>query len=515
MTLYKYENNAADTLNGSIDASQITITLNDASEFPVIGVGEAYWITVTDGVNLEIMLVTDDASTPTLTVTRGQQGTSGTAFADASPVAQRLTKGFFEDVLQADESPEIRGTLTAPTGTGIDAENADSLKVPTSATFAPVATGEVGIDDTVTDWSHGVMQYYSGEAVGVVAMPIAQFTSPTDGYVVAYNATNDEFELVAQSGGGGGDLVDDLTPQLGGFLDLNGNFIGHATSGATAYSIVSDGTGLATYGANANYVHAFTNSGWSIQWGTSFNRMEFDISTDMRVYTNNILRLTINDSGLTLGATTAVSGILDEDTMSSDSATDLATQQSIKAYVDTSVGSPDWELISSATASSSSAITFTGLSSTYFMYVVVMADIIPATDNTILRLRTSTDGGTTYDSGASDYSWAASINFVSSGDVPGVSNEGNFNDTSITLQAANGTVAGETTSGILYLFNVAGTNFTYCNYDMMATNSFGTVARYPGGGVRQSAADVDAIEFTLSSGNITSGEFKLYGVRGA
>lgn len=35
--------------------------------------------------------------------------------------------------------------------------------------------------------------------MGVVAMPIGQFTSPTNGYVVAYNATNDEFELVAQS----------------------------------------------------------------------------------------------------------------------------------------------------------------------------------------------------------------------------------------------------------------------------------------------------------------------------
>ena len=37
---------------------------------------------------------------------------------------------------------------------------------------------------------------------------------------------------------------------------------------------------------------------------------------------------------LTLGSTTAVSGVLDEDNLASDSATALATQQSIKAYVD-------------------------------------------------------------------------------------------------------------------------------------------------------------------------------------
>lgn len=40
---------------------------------------------------------------------------------------------------------------------------------------------------------------------------------------------------------------------------------------------------------------------------------------------------------LNIGASTSITSILDEDTMSSDSATALATQQSIKAYVDTAV----------------------------------------------------------------------------------------------------------------------------------------------------------------------------------
>jgi hypothetical protein len=42
-------------------------------------------------------------------------------------------------------------------------------------------------------------------------------------------------------------------------------------------------------------------------------------------------------AGIQLGATTAVTSILDEDTMTSDSAVALATQQSIKAYVDAAV----------------------------------------------------------------------------------------------------------------------------------------------------------------------------------
>ena len=55
------------------------------------------------------------------------------------------------------------------------------------------------------------------------------------------------------------------------------------------------------------------------------------------VITNNGERLDINDSGVELGSGGArVTTILDEDNMGSNSATALATQQSIKAYVDTS-----------------------------------------------------------------------------------------------------------------------------------------------------------------------------------
>lgn len=107
---------------------------------------------------------------------------------------------------------------------------ATSLEVPNSATPTVNADGEIAVDTTVTDFSHGVLKYYGGEELGVVAMPIAQFTTPTDGYVVAYNATNDEFELVANGAGGGlANVVEDTTPQLGGMLDVNGQAIGDGT----------------------------------------------------------------------------------------------------------------------------------------------------------------------------------------------------------------------------------------------------------------------------------------------
>lgn len=46
----------------------------------------------------------------------------------------------------------------------------------------------------------------------------------------------------------------------------------------------------------------------------------------------------INSTSLQLGSTVVISSILDEDTMTSDSATAVPTQQSVKAYVDTQIG---------------------------------------------------------------------------------------------------------------------------------------------------------------------------------
>jgi len=86
---------------------------------------------------------------------------------------------------------------TGDTYTGAHLFNAGTMRIPLSATPTMAVDGDFAIDTTVTDFSHGVLKFYDGEEVGVVSMPIAQFTSPTDGNIVSYNATNDEFELVA------------------------------------------------------------------------------------------------------------------------------------------------------------------------------------------------------------------------------------------------------------------------------------------------------------------------------
>ena len=70
-----------------------------------------------------------------------------------------------------------------------------------------------------------------------------------------------------------------------------------------------------------------------VLWGDSNLTWDYDTSL-----------LTVNGDFL-LGATTTVNAILDEDDMTSDSNTALATQQSIKAYVDGHTGAVTWATI--------------------------------------------------------------------------------------------------------------------------------------------------------------------------
>lgn len=91
----------------------------------------------------------------------------------------------------------VSGNPTLSLPATIDLGGKTSLEIPNSAAPTVDADGEIAVDTTVTDFSHGILKYYSTEELGVVAMPIAQFTSPTNNYVVTYDSTADEFQLKA------------------------------------------------------------------------------------------------------------------------------------------------------------------------------------------------------------------------------------------------------------------------------------------------------------------------------
>lgn len=167
-------------------------------------------------------------------------------------------------------------------------------------------------------------------------------------------------------------------------------------------------------------------------------------------------------------------------------------------------------LLSSASASASSAITFTGLSSTYSVYMIEMEGVAPATDDVDFWIRTSTNNGSSYDSGASDYAWT-----MYGTSSAGLDPDSDGADSEITLVAPTneqlGTGTQENLAGRLWLLQPSATQYAKLLFNTNYTDLTGDFAGCDTGGIRLTAADVDAIQFLMSSGNIATGEFRLYG----
>lgn len=134
-----------------------------------------------------------------------------------------------------------------------------------------------------------------------------------------------------------------ITPSTGRVvINANGSLgipVGNTaqrTSGGTAV------TGLIRFNTQTNSFEGYNGAAWTSLGGvidvdqdTYITAEQTSDDDTLRFYTAGTERLTINSTGdLAFGTGVAVNTILDEDDMVSDSDTALATQQSIKAYVD-------------------------------------------------------------------------------------------------------------------------------------------------------------------------------------
>lgn len=136
--------------------------------------------------------------------------------------------------LRSSESLADLNDVTAKTGTGTtvvmntapsiagstltgshDAGGADSFEIPNSATPTVNADGEIAGDTTVADWSTGILRWFLGEEQMVVTLPIANSVAPTNGHVIKYNSTNEEFELTTDSNTAG--MTMDATEKTANF----------------------------------------------------------------------------------------------------------------------------------------------------------------------------------------------------------------------------------------------------------------------------------------------------------
>ena len=179
-------------------------------------------------------------------------------------------------------------------------------------------------------------------------------------------------------------------------------------------------------------------------------------------------------------------------------------------------GSGDWVMISSQTASSSATINFTSLSSTYSTYVVLITNLGPATDQASFYMRTSANNGSTYDSGASDYKWfVKTTNMGSSVETlqDGSTGKGYIQLTS-TQSGTNsfGNLSTEKGSLWIKIFNPSAVKYCRIMCEGSYTSNTPEEVLVISNGVRVASADVDAIRFLFSTGNIATGTFTLYGI---
>ena len=178
--------------------------------------------------------------------------------------------------------------------------------------------------------------------------------------------------------------------------------------------------------------------------------------------------------------------------------------------------SSDYVLLATSTASSSASISFDGyFSSTYKNYQIIFSDVYPATNNTVLysRFRRSNADvtGSSYSftgpsayvlndnssSGPSDNSQAG-VNYI------GV-NSGNLSNSS-NMQY-NGTV---NIFDPLSTSRYKSVNYTMSNYTGDGNRIY---TSFTYGTLRDSLAALSGITFYYSSGNISTGTFKLYGIK--
>ena len=352
--------------------------------------------------------------------------------------------------------------------------NSDSASARGTLGLGTLATQSGTFSGTSSGTNTGDQVAFTTIAVASQSDVVADSTSDTLTLVAGSNVTittdaaSDTITIAATGGGGGGDVVSDTTPQLGGNLDVNG--FGVTSPDTTDKILIPNGT--------------------------------------INLQTNSVSRVDITDSGLRMGGANArVTTILDQDTMSSNSDTALATQQSIKAYVDANASA--LVKISAVTPTGVASVAFTGLSGTYKHYKLI-GTVTPATDGVNLCLRTSSNNGSSYDSGASDY-YQASQNSTS-----GTSTNAAVSAVLLTGDGSStvGNASGEGVSFELTLYNPATTGYTrafttatFTTPTPIHVNQFTSLTR-------QSVGTVNAINLYFSSGNIASGILVLYGVKG-
>ena len=165
-------------------------------------------------------------------------------------------------------------------------------------------------------------------------------------------------------------------------------------------------------------------------------------------------------------------------------------------------------LIDSVTASNSATVSLGGSDwdSSYNVYMVEYNNVVADTDAQYFRIRvlksSSADTTSNYDQAYKKLDSSTTFG-----------NRSNTNQSYWETEEL-GTATQEQNNGVLYLFNFNNSSeYSFITLEESTFNTAQTLTGRQGGAVHTVASASNGIQFLMASGNIASGEFKLYGLK--
>jgi hypothetical protein len=163
------------------------------------------------------------------------------------------------------------------------------------------------------------------------------------------------------------------------------------------------------------------------------------------------------------------------------------------------------QIITSTTA----AVQFTNLANTpHDVYFLTFDNVTTDTDDVYLTLQLSNDNGSSYET--SNYDYAHQVGTASS----------SFSEARSTtagqffLSGNIGNASYEKANGYAYLYNLLDSSkFSFISHQSSDYLSSAVLRMMYGGGTYHTAETINAFKLLMNSGNITTGNFKLYGVK--
>ncbi len=175
------------------------------------------------------------------------------------------------------------------------------------------------------------------------------------------------------------------------------------------------------------------------------------------------------------------------------------------------IASP-FQLVASRSASNSPSLDFNDLPSCNAI-MFILCNVIPATDDVYLRIRTSDDtgGSPTFDTGGTDYysSYDGVANANTHSSAMDQWDSIRLHSNALSNKIGNGSDEG--LSGTIYIYKpTSGSGAKHIRGMVSYTDPGGGEAVYNFSGKRLNTSAVNALQFSMSSGNITSGTIDAY-----